>query len=68
MIETKEHALYIREHDSHSSFSSMTFMKVAALTEVEEQEHILIGCSEHPYHDHYLPFLYGNTQLREHYT
>ena len=43
MAETKEHAIYVYEHENHSSFSSMTFAKVALLTEVEENKNILIG-------------------------
>ena len=65
MVETKEHAIYIYEHESHSSFSSMTFMKVASLAEVDENKNLLIGCSEHTHHDQYLPYFCGNGQLKE---
>ena len=49
----------------HCSFLSMGFMSVATFTEVKEEKNILIGCSEHTNHDYFLPFLYGNGQLKE---
>ena len=65
IAETKEHAIYVYEHESHSSFSSMTFTKVASLTEVEENKNLLIDCTEHAHHDQFLPFFCGNGQLKE---
>ena len=60
IAETKEHAIYVYEHESHSSFLSMTFTKVASLTEVEENKNLLIDCTEHAHHDQFLPFFCGN--------
>ena len=40
-------------------------MSVATLTEVVEMKNILMGCSEHTNHNCFLPFLYGNGQLKE---
>ena len=65
MTETAEHIIYIYEHVKHCSLSSMEFISVAALAEVKEEKKILAGCSEHSNHDYFLPYLYGNGQLKE---
>lgn len=65
ITETAEHIIYVYEHVGHCSFSSMGFTSVATLAEVKEEKKILLECSEHSNHDYFLPFLYGNGQLKE---
>ena len=47
MVEMEEHVVYVYEHECYCSFSTMTFVSMATLTEVVEMKNILIGCSEH---------------------